>query len=477
VTTTTNTLAERIDRVWDDEVMPTLCDYIGIPNLSISFDPDWEANGHMEAAVAMIRDWCAARPIARLTVDVQRLPGRTPLVICEVPASTADLADRTVLLYGHLDKQPEMVGWRAGLDPWKAVVEGDRLYGRGGADDGYAAFAALLAIEGAQSAGLPHGRCIVLIEASEESGSPDLPAHLDALADRLGRPELVLCLDSGCMDTERLWVTTSLRGMAGGTVRVEVLTEGVHSGAASGVAPSSFRLLRQILDRLEDSTTGEILLPELHVDIPDDRRREAERTARQLTRTVADDLPFAGTTRPMVDDPTAQLLARTWSPTLSYTGMDGLPPTGRAGNVLRPSTSLTLSFRLPPTCDHEAAAGAIEAAVLADPPNGAMVTFEARSATGWNAPSFAPWLVTALDDASTASFGEPASTFGEGGTIPFMGMLAAMYPDAQFVITGALVPGSNAHGPNEFLHLPTARRVTECLARLLGAHAAALAPG
>ena len=96
-----------------------------------------------------------------------------------------------------------------------------------------------------------------------------------------------------------------------------------------------------------------------------------------------------------------------------------------------------------------------------------------ETAPGWNAPPFAPWLAAALDDVSTAAFGEPARTIGEGGTIPFMGMLGAMFPEAQFVITGVLVPGSNAHGPNEFLHLPTARRVTECVARLLAAHAAA----
>jgi acetylornithine deacetylase/succinyl-diaminopimelate desuccinylase-like protein len=471
------TLTTHIEGSWAKDVLPALSDYITIPNVSMAYDPDWVAHGHMEAAVELIRRWCAARPIDGLKVDVQRIPGRSPVIICEVPGTDAPVAERTVLLYGHLDKQPEFTGWREGLGPWTPVIEGDRLYGRGGADDGYAAFAALSAIEAARAEGTPHARCIVLIEASEESGSPDLPAHVEALGDRLSEPELVVCLDSGCLDTEHLWVTTSLRGLVGGTVTVEVLTEGVHSGKASGIVPSSFRLLRQLLDRLEDSATGHVLLPELHVRLPVDRVVEARRTAAALSQSRADEFRFAGTTRPMVVDPAEQLVAQGWRPTLSYTGADGFPQTGKAGNVLRPSTSLRLSFRLPPTCDHEAALAAIQQALLADSPNGATVRFDdAMSGPGWNAPKFAPWLSTALDEASAAAFGQPARTFGEGGSIPFMGMLGERFPAAQFVVTGVLVPGSNAHGPNEFLHLPTARRVTECVARLLGAHASSPSP-
>jgi acetylornithine deacetylase/succinyl-diaminopimelate desuccinylase-like protein len=466
-------ISTHVEETWAKDILPALSDYITIPNVSMAYDPDWVANGHMDAAVELIRAWCAARPITGLSVDVQHLPGRSPLIVAEVPASDPSLSDRTVLLYGHLDKQPEFTGWRDGLGPWTPVIEGDRLYGRGGADDGYAAFAALTAIEAAQAEGIPHARCIVLIEASEESGSPDLPAYVEALSARLGHPELVVCLDSGCLDTERLWVTTSLRGLVSGTLTVEVLTEGVHSGKASGVVPSSFRIVRQILDRLEDSATGRLLLPELHVDIPPDRVAEVRRTAAEMPHPVAADYPFIGDTRPMSDDPVEQLLDRSWRPTLSYTGADGFPPTGRAGNVLRPATALALSFRLPPTCDHTAALAAIERAVVDDPPSRATVRLEpVASAPGWNAPTFAPWLSTALDEVSTAAFGQPARTFGEGGSIPFMGMLGEQFPAAQFVVTGVLVPGSNAHGPNEFLHLPTARRVTECVARLLGAHAA-----
>ncbi len=464
-------LATHVDRVWGDEIVPALCDYIAIPNVSKAFDPAWSEHGHMRRAVTLIHDWCAARAVAGMTIEVRELPGLTPLIVMEIPAFGTGSNDDTVLLYGHLDKQPEMTGWREGLSPWTPVLEGDRLYGRGGADDGYSAFASVLAIEAAQAAGFSHHRCVVVIEASEESGSPDLPAHITALRDRIGTPSLVLCLDSGCLDYERLWVTTSLRGLAAGELRVDILTEGVHSGGASGVVPSSFRIVRQLLDRIEDSETGRLRLPELHVAIPADRRREAEATAVAFPN-AGNTHPFVDGARPMTDDPPEQLLALTWRPSLSVTGVSGIPPVEIAGNVLRPFTSFQLSIRLPPTCDHEAALDAVSATLIADPPYGARVQFaHAHSGPGWNAPSFAPWLQTALDEASEAAFGQPSRAFGEGGSIPFMGMLGDMFPEAQFVITGVLGPDSNAHGPNEYLHVPTARRLTEVLAHVLHAHA------
>jgi len=311
---------------------------------------------------------------------------------------------------------------------------------------------------------------VVMIEASEESGSVDLPAHLIALRDRIGTPSLVLCLDSGCLDFEHLWSTTSLRGMVMCTLTVQILDEGVHSGEASGLVPSSFRIIRQLLDRIEDSTTGAILLPELNVEIPADRVAQARITATELDHPIARHFPFVADAQPMVDDPVQQLLGTTWRPTLSVTGVAGIPDVSIAGNVLRPSTSLQLSFRLPPTCDHEAAGHAVQRALTADPPYGATVTVDISTAPGWNAPVFAPWLDQALAVASTEHFGQPSRTFGEGGSIPFMGMLGKMFPAAQFVVTGVLGPGSNAHGPNEFLDLGAARKITGCLTRLLAEH-------
>ena len=465
-------LTSHVDHAWATDIVPALQHYITIPNVSAAFDADWHAHGHMQRAVDLVAGWCRSRTIAGMTLDVHELPGRTPVIVVEIPPSGGGRGDDTVLLYGHLDKQPEMVGWRDGLGPWTPVIDGDRLYGRGGADDGYAAFASLTAIEAVQAAGGAHTRCVVLIEASEESGSPDLPAHVEALADRIATPSLVVCLDSGCADYDRMWVTTSLRGLAAGTLRVEVLREGVHSGDASGMVPSSFRIARSLLSRIEDEETGRVLLAELHVDVPADRRRQAESTAAELDPPLVEHFPWSGSTRPMTADPVEQFLARTWRPALSVTGADGLPPVTRAGNVLRPSTSLQLSMRLPPTCDAQAALDHIRRALTTDAPYGATVTFEGmESGPGWNAPAFAPWLDASLERASSTFFGRSVRAFGEGGSIPFMGMLGARFPQAQFVITGVLGPGSNAHGPNEFIHLPTARRLTAALAMVLDDHA------
>ena len=460
-----------IEQIWSHHIEPALHEYIAIPNVSEAFDAKWREHGHMQRAVDLVRNWCEHRPITGLTVEVHELAERTPLIVMEIPAANGGSDDDPVLLYGHLDKQPEMVGWREGLGPWTPVEQNGRLYGRGGADDGYSAFASLAAIEVAQRLGMAHNRCIVLIEASEESGSPDLPAHLVALRDRIGTPSLVLCLDSGCLDYERLWVTTSLRGMAMCTLTVQILTEGVHSGEASGVVPSSFRIIRELLDRLEDATTGRILLPELSVEIPANRIREAEATADEFPEPFSTHMPFVPGGRPAVFEAAKQLIAHTWLPTLSVTGAAGLPPIEAAGNVLRPSTSLQLSFRLPPTCDETVAVAAIQRALTTEPPYGAKVTVDGHGAPGWNAPPFAGWLDAALDMASIEYFGRPARAFGEGGTIPFMGMLGDMFPSAQFVITGVLGPGSNAHGPNEFLDLSCARKITGCLARILAEHA------
>ncbi len=464
------TAAEHANRMWD-EIVPVLHDYIAIPNVSAAFDPDWREHGYMQAAVDLIRDWCAARPIAGATVEVHELPGRSPVILIEVPQFGNGAADDTVLLYGHLDKQPEMEGWRNGLGPWTPILEGDRLYGRGGADDGYSTFASLAAIESVQVAGGSHTRCVVLIEASEESGSPDLPAYVEALADRIGTPSLVVCLDSGCIDYERLWVTTSLRGLAGGMLKVEIVTEGLHSGDVSGMVPSSFRIARSLLSRIEDQADGRILLTSCEIEIPADRVEQAGTTAAEIG-AIADRYPFVDGAGPTTSDPAEQLLARTWRAALSVVGVAGFPPIHRAGNVLRPSTSLKLSLRIPPTADPGKVANEMHDVLTADPPYGARVTFsDPDSGPGWNAPPFASWLESALNDASQAGFGQSARMFGEGGSIPFMGMLGERFPNAQFVVTGVLGPDANAHGPNEYLHIPTARRVTLAVAELLNSHA------
>lgn len=457
-----------IDTQWDADIVPQLIEYIRIPNLSPLFDPDWEAHGHMERAVALIAGWCAAQPLAGLNVEVLRLPGRTPLIVVEVPGAL----DATVVLYGHLDKQPEMSGWAEGLGPWTPVLRGERLYGRGGADDGYAAFASLTALRVLQAQGLAHARCLLLIEASEESGSPDLPAYIECLAERIGEPDLVVCLDSGCGNYEQLWCTTSLRGMIAGNLSVELLSEGVHSGDASGIVADGFRVLRCLLSRLEDEHSGEILAPALNVDIPPQRAVQAMRAADTLGTAVYEKFPFVPGARPVSPHLADLVLNRTWRPALSVTGAAGLPALEAAGNVCRPLTAVKLSLRLPPTCNAERAADHVKTTLERNPPYGARIRFEIEKCSdGWNAPPLAGWLGQAVDTASRSHFGAPAMYLGEGGSIPFMGMLGARFPRAQFLVTGVLGPHSNAHGPNEFLDLPTAKKLTACVAQVLAEHA------
>ncbi|HEX6944764.1 MAG TPA: M20 family metallopeptidase [Casimicrobiaceae bacterium] len=465
-------LAARIAAQWDDDIVPQLTEYIRIPAKSPHFDPQWASHGHIERVVRNAEAWVRAQPVRGLAVEVITLPGRTPVLFFEVPAS-GDARPGTVLLYGHLDKQPEMTGWREGLGPWQPKYEDGKLYGRGGADDGYAVYASLASLAALQAQGLPHARCVGLIETCEESGSYDLPPYLAALAPRIGDVDFVVGLDSGCGDYERLWMTTSLRGLAAGTLSVEVLTEGVHSGAASGVVPSSFRIARALLDRLEDAATGRILPADFHAAIPEERARQAQACAAILGENLAGQYPFAGGTRPMIAPRAEAELNRTWRPALSVVGADGLPAIANAGNVLRPRTALKLSLRLPPTVDGAAATEAMRRLLEADPPYGAKVRFEPdQGATGWSAPPTAAWLDAALQQASQQFYGQPAAGIGEGGTIPFMAMLGAQFPNAQFLITGVLGPRSNAHGPNEFLHVPYARRLTACVASVLAAHAA-----
>jgi acetylornithine deacetylase/succinyl-diaminopimelate desuccinylase-like protein len=459
-----------IDAIWDDQIVPTLTEYIRIPNKSPAFDPDWAANGYMDRAVSLFAAWAKARlgsfPGAQL--DVVRLAGRTPLLLIDIPGG----APGTVLLYGHLDKQPEMVGWAEGTGPWQPVLKDGRLYGRGGADDGYAMFGALAALLALHESGQAHARCVILIEACEESGSPDLPSYIHHLGPRIGAPDLVICLDSGAGNYEQLWLTTSLRGLVVGTLTVHVLEQGQHSGSASGIVPSSFRILRALLSRIEDEGTGRVLLPELQTPIPLERRGQARRAAAILGDTVWAELPWHARTQPMTTDGTSLILARTWEPQLAITALEGYPTVKNGGNVLLPYTTAKVSMRIPPGVDSSKAAAALKETLERDPPYGASVTFELAGADdGWNAPALAPWLERSLDAASEVHYGRPAAYQGEGGSIPFMAMLGRKFPQTQFVITGVLGPQSNAHGPNEFLHISYAKRLTACIATILADHA------
>ena len=457
-------LKKHIHDFWDSEIVPTLVDYIKIPNKSPSFDPDWEKHGHMDKVLGLAANWTEKNKPTGSEMIIKKSPGRTPLLLLDIPGTK----EGNILMYGHLDKQPEMEGWDDDLGPWMPVIKNEKLYGRGGADDGYALFASVASINALKEQKIDHPRILVLIEFSEESGSPDLPHYMDLCSNIIGSPDLVICLDSGAGDYKRFWTTTSLRGLIGLKMKVSVLREGVHSGGASGHVPSSFRIARSLLSRIENENTGEILLEELNTEIPSYRIEETKNLISILGNEVVEEFPWKNGMKPSTSDNVEGVLRRTWRPALSIVGSDGMPSTANAGNVLRPYTTLQLSMRIPPMVNPKKAVSAIEKVLKNNVPYGASVDLEfEEAAEGWNAPESKTWLLNAVEKASKEYFNQMPCTIGEGGTIPFMAMLGKQFPEAQFVITGVLGPQSNAHGPNEFLHIPFAKKLTCCISSII----------
>jgi acetylornithine deacetylase/succinyl-diaminopimelate desuccinylase-like protein len=457
-------LLPSIDRFWEDKIVPTISTYIEIPAKSPGFDPQWKENGYLHKALKLVDGWIDDQKVPGLKKEVLESGGRTPLLLLDIPGDI----DYQVLMYGHLDKQPEMTGWSEGLGPWKAVRRGEKLYGRGGSDDGYAVFASVCAVKHLIESGVKRPHIRVAIEFSEESGSPDLPFYFETHSAKFGSPDLVICLDSGAGNYEQFWTTTSLRGLINGILRVEVLNEGVHSGDASGIVPSSFRVARMLLNRLENVETGEILLKTFKVDVPSYRMEQIKKTAAVLGDEVFTKFPFVKGTQPSQSSPVELTLNRTWRAALSVVGSEGMPEPAKAGNVLRPFTSLKLSVRLPPTADSSAAADELKRTLESDPPYGAKVSLHIDdTATGWDAPTMQPELEQLIQEASMKYYKKEPLSLGEGGTIPFMGMLGRKFPKAQFVVTGVLGPASNAHGPNEFLHIEYAKKLTACITSIL----------
>ena len=464
-----------VEREFTDSIIPSLCDYIRLKFTSPAFDENHLQNGDMRKAIALLAQWSEMHSLPGATVEVVELPGYAPLLFVDIPGTGVD---GTILGYGHYDKQPPMTGWRDGFGPYDPIIEGDGLYGRGGADDGYAIFALITAVKVLREQGVPHARVVLIIEGAEESGSPGLRELLEHLEKKIGNPpDVVICLDSGAGNYEQMWITTSLRGLVMGDLRVDSLTEGVHSGMAGGVVPSTFRVARSLLSRLEDEDTGNVFPEWLQVEIPPQRVEEARELAEFLGDGVHDHFPFVKGARPVSDDPVELILNNCWRAAgPEIIGAGGLAVIGvgnEPANMMRPSTSLRVSLRLPPGVNGAGAAAKLKKLFEDDPPYGCSVQFEGHGGyDGFQAPAFAPWLLTALRVASQRFFGSRPSYFGVGGTIPFAAMLADQYPGAQVVCTGLLGPESHAHGPNERLSISTAKKLTMCIAEVIARHAA-----
>jgi acetylornithine deacetylase/succinyl-diaminopimelate desuccinylase-like protein len=459
------TTSSMIEASFEKEVLPGLSEFIKIDNLSPFYDLEWNSNGKQDKAAQFILDWVKAQSVDGLKAEIIKDADKSPLIFVEIDARGG--STKNFMLYGHFDKQPHFTGWAEGLGPTIPVIRDGFLYGRGGADDGYAIFSAIVGIKAIQDQGLPHGRVVIVIEGSEESGSPHLVHYLNQLKERIGEPDLMVCLDSGAQDYDRLWVTSSLRGNLIVDITCEVLAEGVHSGAGTGLAPDSFMILRNILDRLEDSTTGRVNSA-FQVEIPQERIEDAQKVADLKKEHILEHVKLIEGVKGMSNDYAQLILKNTWEPTLCLTGASFIPPHETAGNVLRPKTTLRLSMRLPPSLDAPQAAEKLIQILSENPPYNAKITCVKRApGSGWNNKKLSNKLHESLNTTSLKLWGKEYLSFGEGGSIPFIKQLADSFPSCEIVVIGVLGPNSNAHSCNEGLHIDYCKKITATLAHTL----------
>jgi len=460
-------LMDRSDEIWEQSILPSLSDFIEIKALSPLFEPDWANLGELDATIEIFCKWLDEQGISGMSYETHRIDDLSPVLLVTIEGT----GPGEVIFYSHLDKQPSKPElWSEGLHPLRAVRRDPWLYGRGSVDDGYGGYLCATSIRLLQEAGEPHPRCTMIIETCEESGSFDLPPYLEELTDQLGNPDMVVVMDSGGPDYDHVWMTEALRGLVSGTLSVKVSHEGIHSGNSGGSIPSSFRIQRILLDRVEDSATGRVLIPEMHADIPQEVRDKAVALRDIVGNSIWEQFPTVDSLRQASESTEDMIVAMNWEPTLSIIGADGMPSVQVAGNVLRTNTDLKLSFRIPPGVDSEAAIACAKKILEEDPPYGAEVTFTPdSSADGFHAPPLSGTVSDAIHDASMELTGLPPLATWTGGTIPFMAMMQGKYPEAMFLCTGSSGPGNNAHGPDEKLHIPSSKRLTVALSATVSA--------
>ena len=460
-------LMDRSDEIWEKSILPSLSDFIEIKALSPLFEPDWANLGELDATIELFCKWLDEQGISGMSYETHRIDDLSPVLLVTIEGT----GPGEVIFYSHLDKQPSKPElWSEGLHPLRAVRRDPWLFGRGSVDDGYGGYLCATSIRLLQEAGAPHPRCTLIIETCEESGSFDLPPYLEELTDQLGDPDMVVVMDSGGPDYDHVWMTEALRGLVSGTLSVKVSHEGIHSGNSGGSIPSSFRIQRILLDRVEDSDSGRVLVPEMHAEIPEEVREKAAALAGIVGNSIWEQFPTVDSLRQASETTEDMIVAMNWEPTLSIIGADGIPPVQVAGNVLRTNTDLKLSFRIPPGVDSEEAIARAKEILEKDPPYGAEVNFTPDScADGFHAPPLKGSVSEAIQYASMQLTGLPPLATWTGGTIPFMAMMQGKYPDAMFLCTGTSGPGNNAHGPDEKLHIPSSKRLTVVLSATIAA--------
>jgi acetylornithine deacetylase/succinyl-diaminopimelate desuccinylase-like protein len=438
-------------------------EYGTIPNVSPAYAPTWHEDGHMKLAALLLIEWVREREIPGAHIELVEQAGRTPFIYIDIPGTK----EGTVVLCGHHDKQPGMEGWREGLGPWTPIREGDLIYGRGIADDGYSIFAAIGAVIQAEV----HPRVVILIEGSEESASRDFRAYLDLLKDKIGTADVVVGLDADGRDPQYLWLSSSYRGLVNGYLTVETLPRQFHSGIGTGVIPSCMRILRILLDRIEDPKTGLVVNQILNPEPSDEVKKGCDALAALFGDAYLDAYGLPQNLSPVTASIREMIELNQWRAGLEVTGLTGLSPHDRAANAMAPKLTVKLSLRLPPNVDSDAATQELKRVLETNPPYGAKVTYELLdSDDGWCSRPFSRKTNAALSVSTKEAYGTEPIRNGDPAGIPFVGMLAKEFPSADVLITGVLNPRSNIHAPNEEFHIPTAKKLTEWLARFLTAY-------
>jgi acetylornithine deacetylase/succinyl-diaminopimelate desuccinylase-like protein len=457
-----------------EELIPAICEFIKIPNQSRLFDAEWATNGLQEKACQFAIDFANSQKLKGFSIQFIQEEGKTPalLGIVDPFAGSGEVTEdlkKTILMYGHIDKQPPLNGkWSEGLGPHTPVIKDGKLYGRGGNDDGYAWFSCVLMAKALQENNLPHNRLVFFFETDEESGSRDLMYYLNKFKAKIGVPSLIFCLDSGTTDYEHMCLTTTLRGLVCFKLRVDVLKQGLHSGSSSGVVPSSFRIMRNILEQFENSNNGN-LPAELYVDIPKDKYQQAQELIENKGGKIDFKFPMVEGMDSMGNTGFQDYINRIWKPQLSITGIDGLPSCSTAGNVLLPYTQVCCSLRIPPSKNSKEAKEQIENFFSkVKVPHNAKFSYNVyKSGTGFECPSYSKSVLEVINKAGNETFDKPVLYYGEGGSIPFLNDIKNVFPKAQFIVTGVLGPESNAHGPDEMLHLGFLENLVVTMGKIL----------